>query len=101
MRPFVVALGMAMIMPLQPAAAQPSTLPKFLMACAACHGFDGIGNDRSIPNLAGQSRDYLATQLRAFRDGRRQHPTMNFFAVQATREELQQIVDYYTALPRP
>ena len=85
----------------QEAVTQPPTPPSVIMTCAACHGVDGIGRDRGIPNLAGQSRDYLAGQLRAFRSGQRQHPTMNFFAVQATRDELQQIVDYYTALPKP
>ena len=83
------------------ASAQVPLAPSFVMPCAGCHGSDGKGRDRTIPNLAGQSRDYLASQLRAFRSGQRQHPTMNYFAVQATREELQQIVDYYAALPRP
>jgi cytochrome c553 len=94
-------LGLAAIASLNAAYAQPPTPPSFVMTCAGCHGADGIGRDRSIPNLAGQSREYLARQLQAFRNGQRQHPTMNFFAVQATREELQEIANYYAALPRP
>ena len=81
------------------AAAEPSAAPRFLLACAPCHGFDGIGYDDRTPNLAGQHRDYLYGQLAAFRSGQRKHPQMNFFSGQMTREELQAIVDYYSALP--
>jgi cytochrome c553 len=60
-----------------PSAAQPP--PRFIMACAPCHGFDGLGHDPSIPNLAGQGAIYLHNQIMAFRSGRRRHPEMNFF----------------------
>jgi cytochrome c553 len=79
--------------------AEPSSAPRFLLACAPCHGFDGIGHDNRTPNLAGQHRDYLYGQLVAFRSGQRKHPQMNFFSGQMTQEELQTIVDYYSALP--
>jgi cytochrome c553 len=101
MRALVAISTVAIFMSPQAAVTQPPTPPSVISTCATCHGPDGVGRDRSIPNLAGQSRDYLVRQLLAFRNGQRQHPTMNFFAVQATREELQQIVDYYTALPKP
>jgi cytochrome c553 len=84
-----------------PAAAQSQSPPRLVLVCAPCHGFDGIGNDRAIPNLAGQHPDYLHNQLAAFRGGQRIHPTMNFFSGQMTREELEQIVEYYSALPPP
>lgn len=44
--------------------------------CSSCHGRDGEGNEAfGAPALAGQSEDYLAAQLRAFRAGRRgAHP---------------------------
>src|SRR5215470_465805 len=80
------------------AAAEPPSAPRYLLACAPCHGFDGIGYDDRTPNLAGQHRDYLYNQLVAFRTGQRKHPQMNFFSGQMTQEELQGIVDYYSAL---
>src|SRR6266496_2074640 len=88
MRSFLGAFIISVIACVSPVGAQVPTPPDFVMPCAGCHGADGIGRDRTIPNLAGQSREYLATQLRAFRSAQRQHPTMNYFAVQATREEL-------------
>jgi len=74
--------------------------PRFIMACAPCHGFDGMGNDPSIPNLAGQGAIYLYNQIMAFRSGTRKHPEMNFFSGQMTQQEIEQIVQYYAGLPR-
>jgi len=81
--------------------AQSATPPRFVMACAPCHGFDGVSLERNIPNLAGQNREYLYRQLMAFRSGSRIHPTMNFFSNQATPDELERLVDYYAGLLAP
>ncbi len=45
--------------------------------CAACHGaeFRGASAPLLAPRLAGQARDYLVHQLRAFRSGERTDPT--------------------------
>ena len=85
---------------MQSGAAQMPSEPRFLLACVPCHGFDGSGHDRSIPNLAGKGSEYLYNQLMAFRSGQRKHPVMSFFSVQMTPEELRQIVDYYSGLPK-
>jgi cytochrome c553 len=94
-------LALAVLFLPEAAVAQSDSAPRLVLACAPCHGFDGIGHDRTIPNLAGQQREYLYNQLVAFRSLQRTHPTMNFFSGQMTREELQQIVEYYSALPPP
>lgn len=83
-----------------PSAAGEQSPPRFTMACAPCHGFDGIGHDPSIPHLAGQSVIYLYNQMMAFRSGARKHPEMNFFASQMTQEEMQAIAAYYATLPK-
>ena len=47
------------------------------MACTGCHA--AINNRAAMPqwpNLAGQKRDYIFNQLRAFRDGQRPGATM-------------------------
>ncbi len=36
--------------------------------CSTCHGADGISSVSTFPNLAGQEKSYLETQLKAFRD---------------------------------
>jgi cytochrome c553 len=85
---------------ISPAPSTAQSPPRFIMACAPCHGFDGVGNDPSIPNLAGQGAIYLYNQIMAFRSGARKHPEMNFFSGQMTQQEIEQIVQYYAKLPR-
>jgi cytochrome c553 len=96
-----VVVGLALLTVPAAAGAQTPSAPRLVLVCAPCHGFDGVGHDRTIPNLAGQHRDYLFEQITAFRSRQRIHPTMNFFSGQLTREELEGIVTYYSALPRP
>jgi cytochrome c553 len=90
--------GVLLALP-QSGAAQTASPPRVLLACAPCHGFDGIGREGSIPNLAGQSREYLHNQLTAFASGQRKHPEMNFFSGHMTQEEMQQVADYFSRLP--
>ena len=100
-RMFLAVAGIAALAGPQAAVAQSTAPPRFVMACAACHGFDGIGHDGSVPNLAGQHRGYLLNQLLAFRDGHRTHPVMNFFSNQMSQDEMQQIIEFYAGLPGP
>jgi cytochrome c553 len=94
-------LGLALLMTPAVTGAQTPSPPRLVLVCAPCHGFDGVGHDRTIPNLAGQPRDYLLGQLTAFRGGQRIHPTMSFFSGQMSREELDGIVEYYSTLAQP
>jgi cytochrome c553 len=84
-----------------PVQAQSASAPRLVLECAPCHGFDGIGQDDGIPNLAGQHRPYLDRQVLAFRSGARIHPEMNFFSRQASQDELAEILGYYAGLRRP
>jgi cytochrome c553 len=78
----------------------PATEPtKLVASCAPCHGFEGIGKDVEIPNLAGQHDVYLSYQLRAFRSGRRKHPDMSFMARKLTDAEIDALAAYYSGLP--
>ncbi|MEN9449973.1 MAG: hypothetical protein RJA83_587 [Pseudomonadota bacterium] len=45
---------------------------KEIPACLACHGPAGLGNPPAgFPRLSGQHAQYIAAQLKAFRDGKR------------------------------
>jgi cytochrome c553 len=44
-----------------------------VQACNGCHGPDGVGVAQSAPYLAGQSAEYLASALKAFKDGTRKN----------------------------
>ena len=42
--------------------------------CSKCHGMDGNSTVSRYPKLAGQGREYLSSQLKAFRDHSRRDP---------------------------
>ena len=81
------------------AQAQPAEQPNLIATCAPCHGFEGIGKDVEIPNLAGQHDVYLIYQLRAFRSGKRKHTDMSFIARELTDTEINALATYYSGLP--
>jgi len=44
--------------------------------CVACHGANGVSTNRSWPNLAGQSKEYLVNTLKAYKAGTRKNDLM-------------------------
>ena len=46
--------------------------------CAGCHGYDGNSLNPSIPNLAGQTADYLRKAIKNYRDGQRSEELMRY-----------------------
>lgn len=68
------------------------------MACAVCHGQQGLATQPNVPNLAGQPKIYLVEQLRNYRSGKRQHEVMSVIAKPLTDEEIQNLSDWYASL---
>jgi len=66
--------------------------------CAGCHGPKGISASGMFPNLAGQKKEYLAKQLKAFRDKTRTDPTMNSMAAGLKDEEIADLAAYFSSL---
>jgi len=66
--------------------------------CRACHGADGQGTAPNHPNLNGQHADYVAAQLRAFRDGARKDPIMTNLARPLSDQDILDIAAFYAEL---
>lgn len=66
--------------------------------CIACHGPEGISSNPLWPNLAGQMDQYLAKQMKDFRDGRRQDPVMAPMAVGLSDEDIANLAAYFSSL---
>ncbi len=66
------------------------------MACVSCHGADGISLLLDAPNLAGEVNIYIDTQLKAFRNGNRQHEIMSDIAASLTDEDIREIANWYS-----
>ncbi len=69
--------------------------PAGAQVCVACHGQNGNSSNGEWPNLAGQKAGYLATQLRAFRDGTRSNPAMAPFVESLSDAEISGLATYF------
>ncbi len=70
--------------------------------CISCHGDKGQGNAAAgYPYLAGQPKEYLVNQLKAFTDKTRTSPVMQPFAGALSAEEMEAVADYFSQLPLP
>lgn len=66
--------------------------------CAGCHGANGISAVAIYPNLKGQQAAYTVKQLKAFKDGSRQDPTMKGMAAMLSDADIDNIAAYYQSL---
>ncbi len=65
--------------------------------CVACHGPMGNSTTPDYPILAGQTSRYLYLQLKDFKEGRRSDPRMSPMAANLSREDMQDLADYFAA----
>ena len=66
--------------------------------CANCHGTDGRAvNGSAVPAIAGMPRDYIATQLKAFKSGTRPATVMHQLAKGYSDAQIEQIATYFAA----
>jgi cytochrome c553 len=75
-----------------------------VQACANCHGADGAGLGVSDPYLAGQHATYLASTLKAWRDGTRHNDpsgSMPVIAKALADADVQAVASWYAQLPVP
>ena len=63
--------------------------------CSACHGSDGNSASADYPKLAGQHASYLASTLRAYRDGSRENAIMAGLAAVLSEEDIADLSAYY------
>jgi cytochrome c553 len=84
-----------------PAAAQDTQGRNLAAGCAICHGTGGkpAAGAPVIP-LAGLPRDHIATQMRAFRDGKRPATVMHQIAKGYTDAQIEAMAAWFAAQPR-
>ena len=66
--------------------------------CAACHGEQGVSTNPAWPSLAGQDARYLASALKAYKDGSRSDATMKPFVASLDDKTINDIASYYAGL---
>lgn len=68
------------------------------MMCGACHGTAGISAVPTYPNLAGQKEAYTVKQLKDFKSGKRNDPTMKGMAASLSDADIADLAAYYASL---
>ena len=85
-----------------PAIAQDNQGRNLAASCAICHGTEGRSATKDSPliPLAGLPRDHIATQMRAFRDGKRPATVMHQIAKGYTDPQIDAIAAWFAAQKR-
>ena len=65
--------------------------------CQGCHGAAAAGNGQ-FPRLAGQHPDYIAQQLKAFKDGSRKSGPMQAIVANLSEDDFKALAAYFGSL---
>ncbi len=71
--------------------------------CLGCHGVAGYRNaypSYRVPKLGGQHSEYLVSALKAYKNGDRQHATMQALSATLSEQDMQDIAAYFEAAGR-
>lgn len=94
MRIFLLLLGLVAAMPVSAQQA------RYLAAnCANCHGTDGRSAG-GMPALAGLEKTHIVEQMKAFKEGKRPATIMHQLAKGYSDEQIEQLADYFSKLPK-
>jgi cytochrome c553 len=66
--------------------------------CSVCHGPLGMATMPDAPNLAGQPANYLAQQLKHYRDGSRRHEIMTLMAKPLSDADIDNLAAWFSAI---
>jgi cytochrome c553 len=69
--------------------------------CTGCHGIPGYKNvypTYHVPKIGGQNYEYLVLALKAYRDGERDHKTMDLQAESLSDQDIEDISAYFASL---
>ena len=64
-------------------------------SCAHCHGTDGNSTSSAYPSLAGQTREYLYRQIKAFKEGQRKNAMMSPAVAVLSDQDMQELAEFY------
>jgi cytochrome c553 len=68
------------------------------IVCQACHGANGNSTNPEWPSLAGIGADYIAEQLKDFKEGKRTNPVMTPNAMSLSAGDMADLGAYFDSL---
>ncbi len=95
---FAFCVGLTLVQTPSAQAADAAAGREKAKACRTCHGIDGVARIPIAPHIAGESQIYLATQLKAFRSGKRTHEIMSVIAGQLSDEDIDDLAAWYASI---
>jgi len=69
--------------------------------CTGCHGIPGYKNiypTYKVPKIGGQNYEYLVIALQAYKNGERDHSTMDLQAQSLSDQDIEDISAYFASL---
>jgi cytochrome c553 len=80
----------------QPLAPRAQTITEKAQLCAACHGDNGIPQQKTTPVIWGQYQGYLYLQLRDYKSGSRKNDIMSPIAQSLERDDIMTLAQYFS-----
>lgn len=99
MRRTIVSLGYLLIAATNPSFAE--TIVEKARVCAACHGENGVPQNKSIPMIWGQNEGYIYIELRDMKKGVRKNDQMTPIVQDMARDDMLALAAYFAAKPWP
>jgi cytochrome c553 len=82
-------------------AAHAQTIEQTAQSCGACHGTDGVPQQKDYPVIWGQQLGYLFIELRDFKTGARKNDLMSPIAQSLEFSDLMPLAQYFAQKPWP
>src|SRR5437868_11782417 len=79
-----------------PAAAYAQSIEEKAQLCAACHGENGIPQQKNTPVIWGQYQGYLYLELRDYKSGARKNDIMTPLAQTLERDDMMALALYFS-----
>jgi len=104
--PFALALTLLPVAAVAQDASTPGDAARgkqLAYTCQGCHGVSGYKNaypSYHVPYIGGQSRVYLTNALNSYRDGSRQHPTMQAQARSFSDQDIADLATFLSGVTR-
>jgi cytochrome c553 len=77
------------------ATARAQSIEEKAQVCGACHGENGIPQDKAFPIIWGQHAGYLYLQLRDFQKGVRRNEVMQPIAEGLSKDDMMALAEYF------
>ena len=84
-----------------PMTSRAQTIEQTAQSCGACHGADGVPQQKDYPVIWGQQLGYLFIELRDFKTGARKNDLMSPIAQSLELSDLMPIAQHFAEKPWP